>query len=73
MLGLSRVPVRIRVTLAFAAAMAVVLGATGVFLYVRLAAELDATIDQGLRSRAGDVSALIQQADNGLAQSGGAS
>lgn len=66
----SRLPVRVRVTLAFAAVMAVVLGATGVFVYVRLAAELDATIEQGLRSRAADVSALIQQADSGLARSG---
>jgi heavy metal sensor kinase len=68
---LTRLPVRIRVTLAFAAVMAVVLAATGLFLYVRLGAELDATIEQGLRSRAFDVSALIQQADSGLAQSGG--
>ena len=67
---LARLPVRVRVTLAFAGVMALVLGATGLFVYARLGAELDHTIEQGLRSRAGDVSALVQQADSGLAESG---
>src|SRR3954453_21918337 len=66
----SRLPVRLRVTLAFAGVMALVLAATGLFVYLRLASELDAAIDRGLRSRAGDVTALIKQADSGLAQSG---
>jgi signal transduction histidine kinase len=57
---LSHLPVRIRVTLAFGAAMAVVLGATGLFLYLRLDSELNATIDQGLRSRADDIAALLR-------------
>src|SRR5687767_2047191 len=52
---MSRLPVRVRVTLAFAGVMAVVLAATGLFLYLRLGAELDATIDAGLRSRAADL------------------
>jgi two-component system OmpR family sensor kinase len=67
---LSRLPVRVRVTLAFAGVMAVVLAATGLFVYLRLASELDATIDQGLRSRAGDVAALIEHTDTALAASG---
>jgi signal transduction histidine kinase len=67
---IERVPIRIRVTLVFASVMVIVLGGVGLFLYLRLAAELDATIAQGLRSRAGDVAALIEQADSGLAQSG---
>jgi signal transduction histidine kinase len=46
--------------------MALVLGATGVFLHVRLRADLDSAIEAALRSRAGDVSALVQQADTGL-------
>ena len=66
----NRIPVRVRVTLAFAGVMALVLAATGLFLYLRLGAELDAAIQQGLRSRAGDVTALVEQADSGLAQSG---
>ncbi|MGI8594259.1 MAG: ATP-binding protein [Solirubrobacteraceae bacterium] len=60
-------PVRLRLTAAFAGAMAVVLLATGMFVYLRLGADLDATIDQGLRSRAGDVTALVQGAGSDLA------
>lgn len=67
---INRLPIRIRVTLVFAGVIAVVLGGAGLFLYLRLGAELDAAIEQALRSRAGDVSALIEQADSGLAQSG---
>ena len=66
----NRLPVRIRVTLAFAGVMAVVLMATGLFLYLRLGAELDTAIEQSLRSRAGDVTALIEQADSGLEEAG---
>jgi two-component system, OmpR family, sensor kinase len=64
----SRLPIRIRLTLAFALAMAVVLATTGLFLYVRLGSSLDRTINQGLRARAADVTALVQQADTGLAE-----
>ena len=46
--------------------MAVVLASTGVFLYLRLGASLDRTIDQGLEARAVDVAALVEQADQGL-------
>jgi signal transduction histidine kinase len=67
---INRLPIRLRVTLVFASVMAVVLGGLGLFLYLRLGAELDATIEQGLRSRAADVTALIEQADSGLAQAG---
>jgi two-component system OmpR family sensor kinase len=65
-----RVPTRVRVTIAFAAIMALLLAGAGLFLYLRLGSTLQATVDRGLRSRAGVVSALIQQADSGLAQSG---
>jgi len=61
-----RFPIRIRLTLAFAVAMAVVFAATGLFLYLRLGSALDRTVDQGLRARATVVTALAQQADNGL-------
>ncbi len=63
-------PIRVRVTLAFAGAMAVVLAVVGVAVYVRFAAQLDATFDQGLRSRAGDISSLIQQRDSALSAPG---
>lgn len=50
--------------------MAVVLAGVGLFLYLRLGTELDNTLEQSLRSRAGDVTALVEQADAGLAQTG---
>ncbi len=46
--------------------MALVLGATGVFVYLRFASEIDATINSGLRSRANDVASLVKEADSGL-------
>jgi two-component system, OmpR family, sensor kinase len=49
--------------------MAVVLAAAGFLLYHHLAASLDRTLAQSLRARAGDVSALVQQADTGLRDS----
>jgi signal transduction histidine kinase len=63
---MSRLPIRIRLTLAFTLVMAVVLAATGLFLYLRLASTLDTGIAQGLRTRAADVAALVKQTDNGL-------
>jgi two-component system, OmpR family, sensor kinase len=66
---MSRVPLRLRLTAAFAIAMAVVLAGAGFLLYHHLASSLDRTIDQGLRARAADVSALVRQADTGLQES----
>jgi heavy metal sensor kinase len=65
-----RLPIRVKLTLAFAVVMALALGATGLFIYLRLGNELDATLDQGLRQRAGDVRALVRQANSGLARAG---
>lgn len=50
--------------------MALVLVAVGTFLYLRFERGLNASVDQGLRSRAGDVSALVRQADSGLTDAG---
>ena len=69
--ALARVPVRLRLTLAFAVVMAALLSATGLFLYLRLGSALDRTIDQSLRSRADDVAALVGQNDAGLWEGGG--
>lgn len=66
---MNRVPIRLRLTVAFALAMAVVLAVAGFFLYNHLATSLDRTLAQGLRARAGDVSLLFQQADSGLRES----
>jgi heavy metal sensor kinase len=63
-------PIRVKLTIAFVAVMAVVLGATGLFVYLRFDQALDDTLNAGLRSRASDVTALIQQSDTGLAEKG---
>ena len=63
---MSRLPIRLRLTVAFGVAVAVLLAVTGLVLYVHLSSALDQTINQGLRARATDVSALVEQADTGL-------
>ena len=57
---LRRLPLRLRVTAAFAGVTAIVLGATGIFLYVRLGSELDGTLNAGLRARVGDIRVLAR-------------
>jgi hypothetical protein len=47
------------VTVVFAAVMALVFGAIGLFVYLRFSAELDNTIDSGLPSRAADLATLV--------------
>jgi two-component system OmpR family sensor kinase len=64
---MKRFTVRWRLTVAFAAVMAVVLSATGVFVYQRQASNLDQAINRSLVARAADVAALAQQSDTGLA------
>jgi signal transduction histidine kinase len=49
---MSGLPIRVRLTLAFALAMAVVLAAVGLFVYHRVARELLATVDQTLVGQA---------------------
>ncbi|MDQ2760147.1 MAG: HAMP domain-containing histidine kinase [Actinomycetota bacterium] len=67
---LRHVTVRVKLTVGFVLAMSVVLGATGLFLYLRFASELDRAIDRGLRSQVGAVQTLIAQTDSGLRESG---
>ena len=64
---MSRLPLRWRLTLAFAGVMAVLLAVTGAFLYVRLGNTLDEQIDQSLRARADDVAVLVGRSGTGLA------
>jgi two-component system OmpR family sensor kinase len=66
---LTRVPIRVRLTVAFVLAMAVVFAFAGFFLYHHLGTSLDRTIAQGLRARAADVSLLVQQTEGGLRES----
>jgi signal transduction histidine kinase len=46
--------------------MIVVLSVVGIVVYLRFASNLDETLDRGLRSRASDVSSLIQRSDGAL-------
>ncbi len=48
--------------------MVLVLGAIGLFVFLRFRAELDAAINAGLRSRATDLVALVREADSGLSE-----
>jgi two-component system, OmpR family, sensor kinase len=56
----SRLPIRIRLTLVFAGVMAVVLAALGVFLYVRLGDSLDDRISDDLAARSSAVARLLR-------------
>ena len=66
---MSRVPLRLRLTAAFAVAMGAVLTIAGVLLYQHVTRTLDQTLDDGLQARAADVAALVAQADEGLRES----
>ena len=64
---MSRLPIRIRVTAAFAVAMAAVLAASGLFLYLRLGSHLETALDRELQLRAQDLAALVSQPHTSLA------
>lgn len=66
---MKRLPIRLRLTLAFALAMVAVLAAMGAFLYLRVGSSLDAAIDEGLEARAAEVAALVAQGDFRLGDS----
>ena len=68
---MSRWSIRIRVTAAFALAMAAVLAGSGWFLYARLGSHLGLALDRELRVRAQDLAALVQQPHASLANDGG--
>jgi signal transduction histidine kinase len=60
---MSRIPIRLRLTLAFALAMAVVLAATGAFLYFRLQSSLDEGIDEGLEVLSAQATADVRRGE----------
>jgi two-component system, OmpR family, sensor kinase len=61
---LGRLPIRVRLTLAFAAVMVVLFGGLALLLHTRFAASLDDGIQSGLRTRAADLATLIRGSDN---------
>jgi signal transduction histidine kinase len=63
-----RIPVRLRVTLVFTGVMAAVLVATGLFLYDRLRADLDDSLNQDLRSRSAGLASAMRVSDVGLGE-----
>lgn len=65
---MSRIPIRLRVTLVFAAVMAIVLAATGLFLYLRLESSLNNSIDDDLESRSQQVIRVMRVVDRGLGE-----
>jgi signal transduction histidine kinase len=56
---MTRLPIRWRLTAAFAGALAAVLTALGLFLYLRLGAQLDRAIGQGLQVRAAELGGIL--------------
>jgi two-component system OmpR family sensor kinase len=58
---MSRLPIRIRLTLAFAVAMALVIAGVGALLYVRLGESLLENLDASLRARAETLLALVNE------------
>jgi signal transduction histidine kinase len=56
---MSRLPIRWKLTLAFALGLAVVLAAVGVFLHAQLSANVDAAIERDLRTRADQLRELV--------------
>jgi heavy metal sensor kinase len=57
---LERLPIRVRLTIAFAAVMAAVLTTMGVLLYATFGRDLNAEIDEALRTQATDIAALVE-------------
>jgi heavy metal sensor kinase len=55
----NRLPIRVRLAAVFALALAAVLFAAGWFVYARVASDLGRSLDQDLRARAQDLSALV--------------
>jgi signal transduction histidine kinase len=56
-----RLPLRIRLALVFSVAMALVLAGVGWFAYDRVGSDLSRALDQQLRGRAQDLSALVRR------------
>ena len=67
-IGESSPAVTATIASSFAVVMAIVLAATGLFVYQRQESNLDGAIDRALGARADDGAALAQQSDSGLTE-----
>jgi signal transduction histidine kinase len=63
---MSRLPIRLRLTAAFALAMVLVLAGAGLFVYERLQSDQDDAIDDGLRATADELAGTIDAGPNAL-------
>src|SRR5947207_14249582 len=70
MTGWTRLPIRVRLTVAFAVGLALSLAALSAFVYVRTGNALLAAQDAGLRSRAEVLAAAERAGDRSLANVG---
>ncbi len=68
---MSRVPIRLRVTAAFALVMAAVFAGSGWFVYARLGSHLEAALERELELRAQDLAALVRQRGSLARDAGG--
>jgi two-component system, OmpR family, sensor kinase len=67
---MSRLPIRARLTAAFAVVMALVLAATSLFAYTRMRSSLDETIETSLRSRSDDIATQVRRSETSLGAQG---
>jgi signal transduction histidine kinase len=58
---LARLPIRAKLTLAYTGAIALMLGAIGLFLYFHFESGLDSGLNSALNARADDVATLVRQ------------
>ncbi len=65
---MTRLPLRVRLTLVFALAMALLLGGIGATLYFRLGSTLDEQIDLGLAARLDDLARAVRGEGAGLSE-----
>ena len=63
-----RIPIKLRVTLVFAAVMAIVLAAAGLFLYLRLESSLNNSIDTDLQARSQQLIREMRVRDRGIGE-----
>ncbi len=59
-----RLPIRLRLTLPFAVAMALVLAGMALFLYLRVGSALLASVDQNLRAQLGEMNGHVERGQN---------
>jgi two-component system, OmpR family, sensor kinase len=56
---MTRIPIRLRVTLAFTIVMAILLTALGFFVYSRFESQLNEQVDESLRTHGDDIASLV--------------